>query len=115
MFERRPHQSQLSTQAEDDARALRWRTAILKLSENFREAADVRHDLSPILMEALHNALENLLLLGDEADLLALEEWLDLENAARESMTSEILKAETAELKTLETENLETQNNCRSR
>ncbi|MDF2441519.1 MAG: hypothetical protein JWN98_2503 [Abditibacteriota bacterium] len=85
MFERRFYHSQRSTQAEDDAKALRWRTAILKLSANFMEAADAHHDLSPVLMEALHNALENLLLLGDEGDLLALEEWLDLENAAREN------------------------------
>lgn len=81
MFNRGLHQSQHGTQAEEDAQALRWRTAILKLSENFMEAAGERQDLSPVLMEALHNALENLLLLGDEADLLALEEWLDLENA----------------------------------
>jgi hypothetical protein len=68
---------------EDAAAAQRWRQAILKLSNSMREAADEREHLSPVLMEALHNALENLLLLGDEADLMALEEWLDHEIATR--------------------------------
>ena len=56
--------------------ALRWRRALLRLSENFMSAADERSDLSPILLGALHNALEQLLIYGEEGDLMALEEWL---------------------------------------
>ena len=67
--------------AEEEAAARRWREIILKLSDTLREAADQRSDFSLFLMEALHNALENLLLLGQEADLIALEEWLDHENS----------------------------------
>jgi hypothetical protein len=61
--------------AESEA-AVRWRRALLRLSENFMSAADERSDLSPILLGALHNALEQLLLYGEEGDLMALEEWL---------------------------------------
>lgn len=61
---------------EDDAAALRWRHALLRLSETFLDAAEERRDLSPILLGALHNALEQLLIHGEEADLMALEDWL---------------------------------------
>jgi hypothetical protein len=56
--------------------ALRWRQALLRLSETFLDAAEERRDLSPILLGALHNALEQLLIHGHEDDLMALEEWL---------------------------------------
>jgi len=61
----------------DDASVQRWRNAILRLSEAMVSAAGARADLSPLLLEALNNALENLLLYGEEADLESLEEWLD--------------------------------------
>lgn len=61
---------------EDDEAALRWRSALLHLSETFLDAAQERRDLSPILLSALQNALEQLLVHGEEADLMALEEWL---------------------------------------
>ncbi len=60
----------------EERTTLRWRRAILRLSETFLSAADERSDLSPILLEAMHNALENLLVYGEEDDLMALEEWL---------------------------------------
>ncbi len=60
----------------EERTALRWRRAILRLSETLLSAADERSDLSPILLEAMHNALENLLVYGEEHDLMALEEWL---------------------------------------
>lgn len=65
-----------SDDLEDDVAALRWRRALLRLSEAFLDAAEERRDLSPILLGALHNALEQLLIHGEEADLMALEEWL---------------------------------------
>src|SRR5690606_11763873 len=64
---------------EDDAAALRWRRALLRLSETFLDAAEERRDLSPILLGALHDALEQLLIHGEETDLMALEEWLSHE------------------------------------
>lgn len=64
---------------EDDEAALRWRHALLRLSETFLDAAEERRDLSPILLGALHNALEQLLIHGEEADLMALEDWLSHE------------------------------------
>ena len=63
--------------------ALRWRRAILKLSETLLSAAAEHRSLSPIFMEAMHYALENLLIYGDERDLMALEEWLNEENRAQ--------------------------------
>jgi len=64
---------------EDDEAALRWRRALLRLSETFLYAAEERRDLSPILLGALHNALEQLLIHGEENDLMALEDWLSHE------------------------------------
>jgi hypothetical protein len=66
-----------TAESEEEEAALKWRRVILKLTANFNTAAGERSDLSPVLMEALHHALENLLLHGDEAQLLALEEWVD--------------------------------------
>ncbi|HVF11286.1 MAG TPA: hypothetical protein VNA16_10805 [Abditibacteriaceae bacterium] len=63
----------------DDEVALRWRRVILALSENLMDAASQRSELSPILLGALHNALDQLLLHGEEGDLEALEEWLMME------------------------------------
>jgi hypothetical protein len=80
-----------STPSHDEERmALRWRRAILKLSETLMDAAGERSDLSPILMEAMHNALEKLLVYGEEDDLMTLEEWLSEENPdAEESSPQE--------------------------
>lgn len=61
----------------DDASITRYRRAILRLSDQMVHAADARVDLSPLLLEALNHALENLLLYGDVAALQSLEEWLD--------------------------------------
>jgi hypothetical protein len=63
----------------DDQAALRWRQALLRLSETFLDAAEERRDLSPILLGALHNALEQLLIHGNEDDLMSLEDWLSHE------------------------------------
>jgi hypothetical protein len=71
---------------DEAAAAERWRAVILKLSNNMMEAAGDHEHLSPVLIEALHNALENLLLLGDETDLLELEEWLDHDSSTREAV-----------------------------
>ena len=64
----------------EDEVALRWRRVILRLSENLLDAASQRSELSPILLGALHNALDQLLLYGEEGDLMALEEWLVAED-----------------------------------
>jgi hypothetical protein len=66
---------------DEQQNALRWRRAILKLSETLLTAADEHRELSPFLLEAMHYALENLLVYGDERDLMALEEWLVEEGA----------------------------------
>lgn len=85
---------------EDDEAALRWRRALLRLSETFLDAAQERRDLSPILLSALQNALEQLLVHGEEADLMALEEWLEHEppspqNAASDPAQNTFLAAHT--------------------
>lgn len=59
----------------------RSRRAILRLSSNLLQAAEHRSDFAPFLLEAMHNAMTNLLEHGDEHDLLLLEQWLDEENA----------------------------------
>lgn len=59
--------------------AERWRNAILRLSQTLMAASAERSDLAPILMEAMHNALEQLLVFGHDDELMALEEWLELE------------------------------------
>ena len=55
---------------------MRWRHALLHLSETYLTAAEERRDLSPILLGTLHNALEQLLIHREEADLMAFEDWL---------------------------------------
>ncbi|HEX8552098.1 MAG TPA: hypothetical protein VF681_11160 [Abditibacteriaceae bacterium] len=69
--------------SQEEAHAIRWRRAILRLSEAFMDAADERQDLSPILLEALHNALDNLLFYGESGDLMVLEEWLSMEEESK--------------------------------
>ncbi len=72
----------------EEQMALRWRRAILKLSETLMDAAGERSDLSPILMEAMHNALEKLLVYGEEDDLMTLEEWLSEESPDSEESSA---------------------------
>lgn len=74
---------------EDDEAALRWRRALLRLSETFLDAAQERRDLSPILLSALQNALEQLLVHGEEADLMALEDWLGHETPATQNAAND--------------------------
>src|SRR5688500_15161474 len=73
-------QSHLNGSEDEEQLALRWRRVILRLSENLLDAAAQRSELSPILLGALHNALDQLLLYGEEGDLMALEEWLIVED-----------------------------------
>jgi len=73
----------------DEEIALRWRSVILRLSENLIDAATRRSELSPILLGALHNALDQLLLHGEEGDLMALEEWLLVEDGPRSTAPQE--------------------------
>jgi hypothetical protein len=77
-----------SASQDEEIIALRWRRAILKLSETLMDAAGERSDLSPILMEAMHNALEKLLVYGEEDDLMTLEEWLSEESPDSEEHSS---------------------------
>ena len=63
----------------EERAALRWRSTVLRLSDHFTTAAAGHPELAPILMEALGNALEQLLLFGRACDLDLLEEWLDVE------------------------------------
>lgn len=63
----------------DDQEAARWRRVVLRLSECFSNAAAGNPRLAPFLLEALGNALEQLLLFGRERDLLLLDEWLEEE------------------------------------
>lgn len=60
----------------DEESAARWRRVVLDLSENFSVAAAKHPRLAPFLLEALGNALEQLLLFGRERDLTVLDEWL---------------------------------------
>jgi hypothetical protein len=61
--------------------ALRWRSTVLRLSDHFTATAASHPELAPILMEALGNALEQLLLFGRPKDLDLLEEWLEVEHS----------------------------------
>lgn len=83
-----PHRTGEQSGEADEAAALRWRKTLLRLSETFLDAAQERSDLSPILLEALHNALEQLLIYGDEGVLMALEEWLEHEPQAERADAS---------------------------
>lgn len=67
---------------EEEELAARWRTVVLKLSDSFSLAATCQPKLAPYLLEALGNALEQLLLFGRERDLEILDEWLSEEAPA---------------------------------
>ena len=72
----------------DDDQAERWRRVLLALSEELRGAADARPELSSVLMEAMHHALERLLLYGEPHSLICLEEWLSHESSAPETIAT---------------------------
>jgi hypothetical protein len=54
-----------------------WRTVLIDLSSTFTQAAATSPQLASVLLEALDNSLEHLLLFGKESDLLALQEWME--------------------------------------
>ena len=54
-----------------------WRTVLIDLSSTFTQAAATSPRLASVLLEALDNSLEHLLLFGKEGDLLALQEWME--------------------------------------
>ncbi len=58
----------------------RCRRAILLLNAQLVKAAAERSEFAPFLLEAMGNAMSELLEHGDERDLLLLEQWLDEEN-----------------------------------
>ena len=67
--------------ADEEENAARWRRVVLTLSDSFSQAAACQPRLAPYLLEALGNALEQLLLFGRERDLLILDEWLSQEQS----------------------------------
>jgi hypothetical protein len=62
---------------EAERTVLRWRGTVLRLSDHFTATAAAHPHLAAVLLEALGNALEQLLLFGREDDLALLEAWLD--------------------------------------
>lgn len=88
-----PNEGDQTDDQVDDQAALRWRHALLRLSETFLDAAEERRDLSPILLGALHNALEQLLIHGNEQDLMSLEEWLGHEAPPPKPIESAVTEA----------------------
>jgi hypothetical protein len=72
----------LTLEADEDSEAriaLRWRSTVLRLSDHFTAASASHPELAPVMMEALGNALEQLLLFGRTRDLDLIEDWLDEE------------------------------------
>lgn len=65
---------------EDDQFYSRCRRAILLLNAQLVKAAEERSEFAPFLLEAMGNAVSELLEHGDQRDLLLLEQWLDEEN-----------------------------------
>jgi len=70
----------------DEEQAARWRRVVLHLSDCFSSSAACHPHLAPYLLEALGNALEQLLLFGRERDLILLDEWLSEERTHAESL-----------------------------
>ena len=68
---------------EDEQFYTRCRRAVLRLNDQLAKAAAERSDFAPFLIEAMRNAMAELLEHGDERDLMLLEQWLDEENAPR--------------------------------
>ena len=64
---------------DEDHTAMRWRRTMLRLSDHFTSTATAHPELASVLLEALGNSLEQLLLFGRQRDLEMLEEWLDEE------------------------------------
>lgn len=67
-------------ESEDEQFYTRCRRAILLLNAQLVKAAEQRSDFAPFLLEAMGNAVSELLEHGDERDLLLLEQWLDEED-----------------------------------
>ena len=65
---------------EDEQFYTRCRRAILLLNAQLVKAAEERSEFAPFLLEAMGNAMSELLEYGDERNLLLLEQWLDEEN-----------------------------------
>ena len=53
-----------------------WRQLTLELTATLKNAARAHPEMAPIFMESLANALEYLLLFGDQDDFEALSQWL---------------------------------------
>ncbi len=71
----------MENEIEDEEFYIRCRRAILRLNDQLVKAAEERSDFAPFLLEAMRNAMSELLEHGDERDLMLLEMWLDEENA----------------------------------
>lgn len=61
---------------DEDISALRWRRVLLHLSEVMLDSAREHDRLAHVMTAALNHAIERLLVHGDDADLIALEDWL---------------------------------------
>lgn len=70
----------LIMEKEDEQFYGRCRRAILRLNDQLVQAAAERSEFAPFLLEAMRNAMAELLEHGDERDLMLLEQWLDEEN-----------------------------------
>lgn len=67
-------------ETEDEQFYIRCRRAILRLNDQLVKAAEERSEFAPFLLEAMRNAMAELLEHGDQRHLLLLEQWLDEEN-----------------------------------
>ncbi|HEY0075360.1 MAG TPA: hypothetical protein VGB77_14775 [Abditibacteriaceae bacterium] len=67
-------------ETEDEQFYIRCRRAILRLNDQLAKAAEERSEFAPFLLEAMRNAMAELLEHGDQRHLLLLEQWLDEEN-----------------------------------
>jgi hypothetical protein len=66
-------------ETEDEQFYIRCRRAILRLNDQLVKAAEERSEFAPFLLEAMRNAMAELLEHGDHRHLLLLEQWLDEE------------------------------------
>lgn len=62
----------------------RWRHVLLRLGDRIGEDARRHGHLAPYLAEAFQHAVAQLLLMGEDRDLMALNDWLEEEDALRE-------------------------------
>ena len=80
VFEAASRISKLHAEGEDAESVGRWRRVVLRLADTMDASATSHPHLAPMLMEAMDNAIEQLLLFGREGDLLALDDWLSMES-----------------------------------